>query len=614
MVRNSVIAMKIYKTPQDAFWAGAYTQALEGFWEYKNKYNSRAWDAEIAIAQKRIYAQRQPVFCILDEMSQISWGDVLCLEHLTPNNWQIKLRNESWPVFMESTWRGKDASWRCAMVRNCSSMPIAKTLRDLLATARKLEKKIIFWNKEDPLHFNNFLPIAQLADVVLTTDSNSIEQYRAAVPGLKVGCMRFAANSKLCNPAERLYGEAGTVCFAGSNYVRNHNDRLIQLKMLLPVIERFSGVIYDRNLVSGDHSLSFPQRYRSYLRAPLPFADMVSEYKRFKFFLNVNTITDSPTMMARRVYELLACGTPVISWPSRALETQFHGIVQFATSARQASNIMENYLDDEEKWKKLSHLGYREVMRKHTYRHRMRILAKYAGMQWHERPSSIAILALASSSAHIEKLLDSICCQNQDNMEIVIGMRGLPTASREYLAAQIRNRRPDAPLAVLDIPADMTEGKAIAHLAARAASDYCAIMDETCFYFPNYLADMLLPFTYTDAGIAGKVEVWQWLRGIDETHLLNPGCGHRFNSEIIPSTLICQRKLLLEQSGLWQGVDDLPSFIHAARSEGITVYSADSYNFAGVCADYASGMFDRDRKSGLSRFAASGFARELIEI
>lgn len=50
---------------------------------------------------------------------------------------------------------------------------------------------------------------------------------------------------------------------------------------------------------------------------------MLTAYKAYKAMLNVNTVTESSTMCARRVFEILASGTNVISTPSKALAALF---------------------------------------------------------------------------------------------------------------------------------------------------------------------------------------------------------------------------------------------------------------------------------------------------
>src|SRR5690606_18075185 len=136
----------------------------------------------------------------------------------------------------------------------------------------------------------------------------------------------------------------------------------------------------------------FPTQYHPFIREAVPFTEVVGLYKRFKVFLNVNTIIDSPTMMSRRVYELLACGTPVVSTPSKAIEEQFSGIVHVANNSTEANVIIEKLLADEFYWEKSSHLGYREVMTKHTYSQRARSIEMALGYEVNDLKPLVSII------------------------------------------------------------------------------------------------------------------------------------------------------------------------------------------------------------------------------
>ncbi|HDL5395630.1 TPA: glycosyltransferase family 1 protein, partial [Mannheimia haemolytica] len=106
------------------------------------------------------------------------------------------------------------------------------------------------------------------------------------------------------------------------------------------------------------------------IREGVNFNEIVKLYKKFKVFLNVNTITQSTTMMSRRVYELLASGTPVVSTPSKAITAQFPGIVITVNNEKEAELAVHKLLTDSYYWHKQSMLGIREVMSKHTYENR----------------------------------------------------------------------------------------------------------------------------------------------------------------------------------------------------------------------------------------------------
>src|SRR5690606_19973162 len=225
-----------------------------------------------------------------------------------------------------------------------------------------------------------------------TTDSNKVKDYIRDVPGAEVYAVPFAAQEKICNPSDRFRLPSESVCFAGSYYGVGHDERKRQMDALLPSIIDFNGAIYDRmSKIEGDR-YKFPPQYQPFIRDAVPFTEVVKLYKRFKVFLNVNTIIDSPTMMSRRVYELLACGTPVVSTPSKAIEEQFPGIVHVANDAQEANVIIEKLLTDEHFWDKTSHIGYREVMKKHTYTHRLKDIATSLGYEYDDSEPLVSII------------------------------------------------------------------------------------------------------------------------------------------------------------------------------------------------------------------------------
>src|SRR5690606_11606789 len=294
-------------------------------------------------------------------------------------------------AFLESCWKGNGGAWEYAFTSPGLKHANAQALLDLIPRLKE-KMPVVFWNKEDPMHYDRYLPIAKQANVIFTTDSNKVPEYKRDVPEADVYALPFAAQQKICNPSDRFRTAPETVCFAGSYYGEGHDERKQQMLALLPSIIEFKGAIYDRFSKLNNDRYKFPEQFQPYIRDAVPFHEMVRLYKRFKVFLNVNTIVDSPTMMSRRVYELLACGTPVVSTPSKAIEEQFSGIVHVANDAQEANKIIERLITDEHHWERTSHLGYREVMTKHTYTHRLRSIRQALGYEIEDQNPLVSII------------------------------------------------------------------------------------------------------------------------------------------------------------------------------------------------------------------------------
>src|SRR5690554_3285593 len=88
--------------------------------------------------------------------------------------------------------------------------------------------------------------------------------------------------------------------------------------------------VYDRYHGSGDPLHEWPEKYRKFIRPGLPHQQMPDVYRSSQLGLNFNTVTDSATMFARRVFELMSSNTLVISNYSKGVDKMFGDLVVFA--------------------------------------------------------------------------------------------------------------------------------------------------------------------------------------------------------------------------------------------------------------------------------------------
>ena len=69
---------------------------------------------------------------------------------------------------------------------------------------------------------------------------------------------------------------------------------------------------------------------------------MLTAYRCYDVMLNVNTVTGSPTMFSRRVFESLACGTPVLSSESVGMSRMLGGHVESREALRTSLTTSSN--------------------------------------------------------------------------------------------------------------------------------------------------------------------------------------------------------------------------------------------------------------------------------
>ncbi|AIL32290.1 hypothetical protein IX83_02235 [Basilea psittacipulmonis DSM 24701] len=518
---------------------------------------------------------------ILDEISYTSFESEFKLYPLNKKNFEDQIEGStSLGFFIESCWKGNFGLWEYAFTSPNLQHQNAQNLLKAIDKCKKRDFPIVFWNKEDPMHYEKFLPIASKCNVIFTTDVNKVQDYQRDVPNAKVETLLFAANIHICNPANRFKIEQKNICFAGSYYGEGHKDRKKQMDALLPSIIKFKGTIYDRMSQLNNKRYAYPKKYHKFIHSSVPFKEIVNIYKKFKIFLNVNTITDSPTMMSRRVYELLACGTPVISTPSLAIDKQFKGIVQVAKNAKEANKIIKHLLENEWEWRKISHLGYREVMLKHTYEHRAMQIVNALGKNIQQEKPLVSIVMASNRPHFISRIVENITRQVYSNIEVIIITQNYDEEHLNELDIKLNNGpRKFSSVHIIRNDSDDTLGARLNQGIVLSKGEYVAKFDDDDFYFPNYLEDALIPFKFGDYGIVGKRETFVYLESTNSTILRYKNQCHMDSDFVSGATLILSKIALakLKFADLNKGEDS--NILEQAKKLNIKIYASDPYNY-----------------------------------
>lgn len=517
---------------------------------------------------------------VLDEISETSWSEEFRLFRLVRKNFveQVSASTAN-GLFIESCWKGNQGEWEYAFTSPGLKHQNAQDLLTALDIAKQKGLPVLFWNKEDPMHYEKFLPIAENCDIIFTTDSNKVNDYKKDLGHDNVHSLPFAANPYICNPMNRSRYEEESICFAGSYYSVGHDDRKLQMDKMLPVLLELDGVIYDRMSKLDNERYYFPTVYRDILRDSVSFKDMTALYKHFKMFLNVNTITDSPTMMSRRVYELLACGTPVISTPSKALEEQFPGIVQIATNAEEAEVIANDLLNNPWKHARLAHLGYREVMLHHTYENRKEIILSSLNIE-HKVSKPLVSIILPTMRPHfMDRIVSNIGNQTYSNIECIIITQGYSKNDVDYLRTKLNDFK-SITYKIIENNSSQNLGARLNLALQQAEGEFIAKFDDDDLYFPNYLTDMLLPFKFGDWSVVGKKEGFFYLEAEDKLIVKYPNQRHIDTDFVMGATLIIRKSDLIEVGGFLEAAKGEDSdLLRRMKANGKKIYAADPFNF-----------------------------------
>lgn len=349
------------------------------------------------------------VAAILDEFSYNSFKFECDLINLSFDSWRKEMDDHQPEVFLcESAWSGGDSDTRPWKGRVYASENFAYENRTellrILDYCREREIPTVFWNKEDPSHYDdkahNFVDTALKFDHIFTTDLASADRYRQEHGHQSVGVIPFAVQPKLFNPIERQPRSKDAV-FAGGWYA-NHSKRSRAMENTFDSLidAGYRLKIYDRFYGSNDPSKQFPPRFQEYLNPPVPNEDMAAVYKESVFGITFNTETNSPTMFARRIFELMACNTFVLSNFSNGVYNFFGDNVHYMDRGDCA---IEDWSEDA--IAKARDRNLQTVLSEHTYKQRLTEMLKVAGIEFDPHPAPPAITCRVHSAGEAKDAL-----------------------------------------------------------------------------------------------------------------------------------------------------------------------------------------------------------------
>ncbi|MFV0407356.1 MAG: glycosyltransferase [Propioniciclava sp.] len=525
---------------------------------------------------------------ILDDFSQLAFSFEWEQVSIRPEDWLETLEaHRPELLFVESAWSGNGGSWRYLLT---SSSGVKQPVKDLVGWCRKMRIPTVFWNKEDPAHHEDFLDAASLFDFVFTSDGNMVDGYQKELGHERVGVLRFAAQPAVHNPIVAGQGRhERDIAFAGMYFRHRHEERREQLDLLLgaalavgPRME-YGLEIFDRQR-GGDPRYRFPDSVETSVVGSLSYDEMLTAYRAYKVFLNVNTVTNSDTMCARRIFEVTACGTPIVSTPSAAIDAVFAAdeVAQVAEQP-EAEFVLRALVRNPELRDRMVHRGQRRIWREHTYSHRVDDVLGAVGLDNHilsRRPRRVTALVSSKRPQQLDHVLTMLGAQREVDIQLAYLAHGWEVDSDE-----VRRRAQAVGLedvAVLQAGSEVPLGACLNRLAAVADADLVAKIDDDDFYGPNYLGDQLFALDYSSAEIVGKCAHYVHLVKSGIMALRFPEKEHRFSHFVMGATMVAQRAVVHDHPFPEVPAGEDSGFLRSVVAAGCRVYATDRFNFVEV--------------------------------
>lgn len=425
------------------------------------------------------------VAAIMDQFTLESYRPECELIELTPDNWENELKEFSADlVFIESAWNGKDGLWYRKVDRN------SKEIYELTEYCHKEDIPVVFWNKEDPIYTTSFMTTAALADFVFTTDIDCVQRYKTELGHNRVYHLHFAAQPTIHNPIEK-YDRKDKFCFAGAYYHK--------YKKRAEVFDEFSDVfisskgfdIFDRNYGNARPEHAFPERYNPYILGKLASSEIDVAYKGYTYGINMNSVQQSQSMFARRVFEMLASNTITVGNYSRGLKNYFGDLTICTDDASTMKQSLDNYCATSEDMRKYRLLGLRKVLGEHLYEDRLDyIVNKVFGVSLKEKDPSILMVARCEDKEQLDYVIETYKKQTYSNKSLVV--------IGEYKDKAVNGLT------------YISEEEAKECLVTDMKADYLACISPTDYYGKFYLEDLVHTRRFGNYDAIGKGEYYSY--------------------------------------------------------------------------------------------------------
>jgi glycosyltransferase involved in cell wall biosynthesis len=325
---------------------------------------------------------------IADEFLFNSFQGMANFIYITKDNYK-KYRDELDLFFVVTTWKGLNMEWKG--LGNPNIRKHRNNLFEIINFYKSNGIKVVFYSKEDPVNYDIFIEIAQKCDYVYTTAVEKVDSYKNDCKNDNADVLNFGINPIYHNPIGiRKFPKRKEVLFSGSWY-NKYPHREVDTRII------FDGIIdgnRDLKIIDRNYDLKlerhfFPVEYLKYVSPAVDHAYLQKLHKLYDWAINLNSVKDSETMFANRIYELQALGNVLLSNYSQGVNNKFPNVF-LIHDKNEVKEIMNSFTEDE--LYKHQVYGIRRVMSHETSYHRLEQILDTVGINFDKVERRVAVV------------------------------------------------------------------------------------------------------------------------------------------------------------------------------------------------------------------------------
>ena len=472
------------------------------------------------------------VAVVLDPFSELAfryeWNQVT----FGPDDWRAVLgRTRPDLLFVESAWQGNavagrrgrtEGRWRLHMTRDDRPSP---ELTALVAWCRAEGIPTVFWNKEDPPNYDRFLETARLFDQVFTVDAERIPDYQRDLGHDRDRPAAVRRPAPHPQPGTRAARKPARRRLR-RHLVRREAPRAARRRWPTCSTRRASAACTSGRGCSAATSATGSRGPTGrHVVGSLPYERMLAAYTAYKVFLNVNSVTRSKTMCSRRLFELSAAQTAVVSAPAASIEPFFGATIEVVENAEETGRALDVLLGNAEYRDRLALQAHRRVFDEHLYAHRVDTVLRSVGLAarrvddpvgQRDRPDEASRAAGPRPGDH----------------RPAVAPRDRAGPGHPRLHRRDRRRSTGSTSSWCRPTPDLTLGACMNLGVEAATGDLVAKVDDDNFYGTHYLTDLVRALDYSGADVVGKWAHLVHLESSGATLLRFEKAEHRFVEQV----------------------------------------------------------------------------------
>lgn len=317
---------------------------------------------------------------------------------------------------------------------------------------------------------------------------------------------------------------------------------------------------------------------------------MISAYHGYKVVINVNSVVNSSSMCARRVFEATACGAAVVTTPTAAIDRFFDDdLLTLIEDESTAYDRMRALIRSDELRERRVHRAQRRIWENDTYTHRARQVMELLNLDAAEVSMRCSIVVCTNRPHNLPLIIGNFLRQNRaeqiGSIELVVVTHGFSVKEEllESVLDEVSERqdcgREPGPIVVIEADQQASLGELLNTGFDEASGEFAFRMDDDDYYGANYVRDQLNAILYSGADLVGKAETYMYFEEEDATFLTFPGKAHRETDFVRGATFAGRRKTFTETRFQEKHTGEDSDFITRLRKSGGTIYSSDRFNY-----------------------------------